>query len=167
MLKTKMAGNPITVEGEQIEVGRVAPDFEALTPDLSPFHLKDLKDHAILISVVPSLDTGVCAEQTKNFEKEATSLGDDVAIVTISADLPFAQARFKEEAGLEKMHLISDHRDLDFGKQYGFVMSELRLLNRGIVVINQDGRVTYVEYVEENTNHPDYDRALEAVRELI
>ncbi len=164
--ETKFAGNPVTLVGKKISVGDKAPDFKALKNDLSEFNLKEVEGKVVLISVVPSIDTGVCELQTKRFNEEATKLGD-VAVLTISCDLPFAQARFGGAEGIDSAILISDHKDLDFGTKYGFLMEEFRLLNRGIVVIDKDGTVKYVQYVEENTEHPDYDKAIEEVKALL
>lgn len=160
------AGNPMTLLGKEIKVGDKAPDFTALKPDLSPFKLSDLKGKPVIISSVPSLDTGVCELQTIRFNEEANKL-PDVHIVTISCDLPFALSRFCADKGIDKAVTVSDHKDLDFGSKYGFVIEELRLLTRGIVVLDKEGTVKYVEYVPEVTNHPDYDKALEAASALL
>lgn len=159
-------GDDITLIGEEIKPGDKAPDFTALKNDLSEYSLKDAGDKVKIISVVPSLDTPVCELQTINFNEKANELGD-VAILTLSMDLPFAQARFCGAEGIDKLITLSDHRDADFGEKYGFLIKELRLLTRGIVVLDKDNTVKYVEYVAEATNHPDYDKAIAAARELI
>ncbi|MCE1167826.1 MAG: thiol peroxidase [Sphingobacteriia bacterium] len=159
-------GNPLTLLGEMITVGTKAPDFTAIGEGLKPVSLKDFPGKVVLISSVPSVDTGVCAAQTRRFNVEAANLGD-VAILTISNDLPFALGRFCAAEGIDKVVTLSDHKDTDFGLKYGFLLEELRLLNRGIIVIDKDGIVQYVEYVKENTNHPDYDAALEAAKKLV
>ncbi len=161
-----MGGEPMTLLGKEIKVGDKAPDFTALKTDLTPYSLKDAKDKVKIISVVPSLDTGVCELQTIRFNEMASELGD-VLILTISVDLPFAQDRFCGAKGIDKVITLSDHRDLDFGMKYGFVMEELRLLSRGVVIVDRDNTVKYVEYVKEATNHPDYDKALEEVKKLL
>ena len=163
---TTFAGNPVTLLGKEIKVGDKAPEFVCLKADLSPYSLKDSEGKVRLISVVPSVDTGVCELQTKRFNKEAAALGN-VEVITISEDLPFALGRFCAAEGIENAVVVSDHKDLSFGLNYGFVMEEFRLLNRGIVVIDKDGVVKYVEYVKENTNHPDYDKAIAAAKELL
>lgn len=162
-----MGETPVTVVGKEIKVGDKAPDFTVAKNDLTPYTLADAGNHIKLISVVPSLDTGVCELQTIRFNEEATSLGDDVTVLTISVDLPFAQARFADGKQIENALLLSDYKDLSFGNAYGFVIEELRLLNRGIVVIDRDNTVRYVEYVKNNHNHPDYDAAIEAVKALV
>lgn len=161
-----MKGNPVTLVGKEIKVGDKAPDFTVLKNDTSPYSLKDAGDNIKIISVVPSVDTGVCELQTINFNEMAAELGD-VVILTISVDLPFAQSRFCGAHGIDKVITLSDHKDLSFGLNYGFVMEELRLLSRGIVVLDKDNTVRYVEYVKEMGSHPDYDRVLEEVKKLI
>ncbi|MDR7855792.1 thiol peroxidase [Tissierella sp.] len=161
-----MGGNPVTLIGKEVKVGDIAPDFTALKNDMSPYSLKDAGKGVKVISVVPSLDTGICELQTINFNETATELGD-VTILTLSVDLPFAQQRFCSANSIDKVVTLSDHRDLSFGMNYGFVMEELRLLARGIVVIDKDNIVRHVEYVKEIKTHPDYDKAMEVIKELI
>lgn len=162
---TTFAGGSITLLGKEVKVGDKAPEFTAVKGDLSPFTLKDVEGKIKLISVVPSVDTGVCELQTIRFNQEAGKL-DNVAIITISEDLPFAQARFCGAKGIDNAIVVSDYNGHSFGTGYGFLIEELQLLNRGIVVIDKDDVVRYVEYVKENTDHPDYDKALEAVKSL-
>ncbi|RSL34274.1 thiol peroxidase [Salibacterium salarium] len=154
---------PMTLMGNEVKPGDKAPDFTVLANDLSEVSLEDSKGKVRLISVVPSVDTGVCDQQTRRFNEEAANL-DNVEVLTISCDLPFAQKRWCAAAGIENLQVLSDHRDLSFGKNYGVAMEELRLLARSIFVINSDGEVTYTEYVPEATNHPDYDAAIDAVK---
>lgn len=161
-----MHDDPLTLVGKEIKVGDKAPDFTVAKNDLSPYTLSDAGDKVKIISVVPSLDTGVCELQTIRFNDEASKL-DDVVILTISVDLPFAQDRFCNAHNIDKVITLSDYKDLSFGEAYGFVVEELRLLSRGIVVLDKDNTVKYVEYVKELTNHPDYDKALEAAKELV
>lgn len=164
----KMGGNGVTLRGKAIETGMKAPDFRAVTQELGTFEFyKNTEGKIKVISVAPSIDTGICSLQTIRFNQEAGELKNDVDIVTITVDLPFAQKRYCAAEGIENIHVVSDHKDLDFGEKYGFVIDELRLLARGIVVVDRDNTVRYVEYVPEVTTHPDYDKALEAVRGLI
>lgn len=165
MTKITFQNNPVTLIGEKVKVGDTAPDFTVLANDLTPVTLADTKGKVRLISVVPSLDTGVCAQQTRRFNEEATSLSDDVKVLTISVDLPFAQARWCGAEGIEAVQTLSDHKDLSFGTAYGNVIEELRLLARSVFVVDKNDKVTYVEYVPEVTDHPDYEKALEAVKE--
>lgn len=154
--------DPVTLLGEDVSVGDTAPDFTVLDNGLGEKHLNDFSGVRIL-SVVPSLDTGVCDAQTRKFNEEASHL-DGVTVVTISNDLPFAQARWCGAAGLDDAVTLSDHRDLSFGQAYGVAIKELRLLARAVFVVDSNNQVTYVEYVGEATNHPDYDAALQAAK---
>lgn len=160
------AGNPLTLTGEMVKAGDKALDFTVLANDLSPHTLKEYDGKVKIISVVPSIDTGVCAAQTRRFNEEAAKLGD-VVILTISCDLPFALGRFCAAEGIDKVVTLSDHKATDFGLKYGFLIEELRLLARGIVVIDKEGTVKYVEYVKEVTTHPDYDKAVAEAAKLV
>ena len=158
-------GNPLTLLGPELRVGSTAPEFQALAQDLSPVTLGSLRGKPLLISVVPSLDTPVCDAQTRRFSEEAAKL-TDVQILTISMDLPFAQKRWCGAAGIERVKVVSDHKDASFGKAYGVLIKELRLLSRSIFLVDGTGTIRYVEYVPEVTSHPNYDAALAAVRQL-
>ena len=158
------AGGPITLVGPEIKVGQQAPDFTVLSNDLQAKTLKDFEGKVKVISVVPSLDTGVCDAQTRWFNQDATALSEDVVVLTISMDLPFAQKRWCAANGLENVVTLSDHRDLSFGEAYGLVMKELRLLARAVFVVDSNDKVVYVEYVSEGTSHPNYEAALEAAK---
>lgn len=160
------AGNPVTLLGPEIKAGDPAPDFTVLANDLSPVTLADSRGSVRLISVVPSLDTGVCDAQTRRFNEEADRL-PGVKILTVSVDLPFAQRRWCGAAGIENLQTVSDHRDLSFGLGYGAAIKELRLLARSVFVVDKNDRVTYAQYVPEVTHHPDYDAAVAAVRALL
>lgn len=157
---------PVTLIGNEVKVGDQAPDFTVLANDLSPVTLQDSEGKIRLFSVVPSLDTGVCDAQTRRFNEEAGSLGDNVAIYTVSVDLPFAQKRWCGAAGIDAVQTVSDHRDLSFGEAYGVYIKELRLLARAVFVVDATGKVTYVEYVPEATDHPNYEAAIAAVKAL-
>lgn len=163
---TTFMGNPLTLIGEMVKAGDKALDFTVLGNDLAPVKLSDFDGKVRILSIAPSIDTGVCAAQTRKFNQESANL-NDVVILALSMDLPFALGRFCGAEGIDAVITVSDHKDADFGTKYGFLLEELRLLNRGIVVIDKDGIVKYVEYVKENTDHPDYDKALEAVRKLV
>jgi thiol peroxidase len=157
-------GNPVTLLGNEVKVGDQAPDFTVLANDLSEVTLSDYKGSVRIISSVPSLDTGVCDAQTRRFNEEAANLAG-VKVLTISVDLPFAQKRWCAASGLENVITLSDHRDLSFGNAYGVVMKELRLLARAVFVVDSSDKITYVEYVSEGTNHPDYEAAIKAAKE--
>ncbi|WP_042146392.1 thiol peroxidase [Paucisalibacillus sp. EB02] len=164
MANVTFGEKPVTLLGNQLKVGDSAPDFKALTNDLEEKSLSDYNGKIKLISVVPSIDTGVCSIQTNRFNEEAKKL-DNVQVVTISMDLPFAQKRWREVNQVESLEMLSDHRDGDFGEKFGVLIKELRLLARSIFVVDSNDKVTYVEYVSEVTNHPDYDKALEAAKQ--
>lgn len=160
------AGNKMTLVGKEIKVGDMAPEFKAINLNLSEFNSKDTKGKVVVYSVVPSIDTGVCSIQTATFNEEASKLGDKVQIVTVSVDLPFAQERFCAAKGIENSIIVSDYRFKDFGQKYGFLIEELQLLSRGVVIVDKEGKVAYVEYVAEVTNEVNFDKALEVVKEL-
>ncbi|HEY4623444.1 thiol peroxidase [Solibacillus sp. FSL R7-0668] len=166
MAQVTFINKPVTLIGNEVKVGDQAPDFTVLANDLSPVTLKDSEGKIRLFSVVPSLDTGVCDQQTRKFNEAAAELGDNVIIYTVSMDLPFAQKRWCGAAGIDKVVTVSDHRDASFGEAYGVHMKELRLLARSIFVVDESGKVAYVEYVSEGTTHPNYEAALEAVKAL-
>ena len=166
-IKVTFKSNPVTLKGKEIKVGDKAPEFVALGNSLNSVKLSDYKGKVVIISVFPSLDTPVCATQNRTFNKEAASLGNDIVIIGISNDLPFAQARFCGAEGIDKVITVSDHKDLDFSKNYGYLIDELRLLARGSVVIDKNGVVKFVEYVSEVTDEPNYAAALEVAKELV
>ena len=160
------AGNKVTLLGNEIKVGDKAPAFKATKNDLSEWTSENCEGKVVVYSVAPSLDTDVCALQAKRFNKEASAL-DGVNIVTITEDLPFAQARFCSNEDIENTIMISDYQNREFGEKYGFLMDENKLLARGIVVVDREGVVQYVEYVPEVTDEVDFDKALEEVKKLI
>lgn len=159
-------GDKVTLLGNQINVGDTAPSFKATNNDLSEWSSEDYEGKVVIYSVAPSLDTNVCAIQAKRFNKEASEL-EGVSVITITEDLPFAQARFCSNEGIEDNLMISDYQNREFGEKYGFLMDENKLLARGVVVVDKDGKVAYVEYVPEVTNEVDFDKALEEVKKLI
>ncbi|TFE00919.1 thiol peroxidase [Jeotgalibacillus salarius] len=163
MASITFKNNPVTLLGNEVKVGDKAPEFTVLANDLSPFHLKDSAEKVKIISVVPSLDTGVCDAQTRKFNEEAAKL-NNTEVLTISVDLPFAQRRWCGDNGLEHVITLSDHRDLSFGQAYGVAIEEMRLLARAVFVIDTNDKITHVEYVQEATNHPNYDEAIEAAK---
>jgi len=159
-------GNPLTLLGNEIKVGDGAPDCELMENDLSPVRLSSYRGKVCIFSSVPSLDTPVCDMETRRFNQEAGGLGDDVAILTISMDLPFAQARWCGAAGVDKVVTLSDHRDAAFGKAYGVLIKELRLLARAIFVVDREGVIQYIQLVKEMTEEPDYESVLAAAKKL-
>ena len=161
-----MKGQPLTLLGTGLEVGEPAPDFEALTNDLSPVKLSSFRGKVCIISSVPSLDTSVCDTMTRRFNEEAGSLGGDVVVLTISMDLPFAQSRWCGAAGVKNVQTLSDHRDASFGNAFGVLIKELRRLARAVFVVDKESIVRYVQIVNELTNEPDYEAVLKVVREV-
>ena len=157
-------GGPLTLIGPEIKVGDKAPDFKLIDTGLKPITLADSKGKTRLISVVPSIDTPVCDLQTKRFNQEASKLPANVAVITVSMDLPFAQGRWCGLAGADKVQMLSDYQDHAFGQAYGVLIKELKLLSRAVFVIGPDDKVQYVEYVKEVTEHPDYDKALQSLK---
>lgn len=161
------AGDKVTLIGTQVEVGQKSPAFKATKNDLSDFNSEELKGKVVVYSIAPSLDTSVCAIQAKKFNHDALDLSDDVAIVTITEDLPFAQKRFCANEDIENLEVVSDYKEREFGEKYGFLIDELKLLARGVVVVDKEGIIKHVEYVPEVTNEVDFDAALEAVKKLV
>lgn len=159
-------GGPLTLVGPEIKVGDKAPDFKATAQDLSEVTLASSKGKTRLFVAVPSLDTPVCDVEARRFNKEAASL-PGVEVITISADLPFAQKRWCGAAGIDKIQVISDHASMSFGEAYGALVKELRLLARAIFVVDAQDVVRYVEFVSEMTSEPNYEAALEAARKAI
>lgn len=160
-------GHPVTLAGNEVGVGDRAPEFTALDNDLRPVSLSDYKGKVIVIASVPSLDTPVCDLEARRFNEEAAKLGEDVAILAISMDLPFAQKRWCGAAGVYRLKTLSDHRDTSFGKAYGLLIKELRLLARAVLVVDREGVIRHMEIVRELGSEPDYEAALEAVRKLL
>ena len=165
--KVKSKGNPLTLIGNEIKVGDKAVDFTVINNNMQEVKLSDYDGKVKILSLFPSIDTGVCSKQTHTFNKEASSLGDDIVILAISNDLPFALNRFCGAEGIDNIVTLSDHRNLDFSTKYGFLIEELRLLARGVIVIDKDNIVQYVEYVPELGQEPDYEPALAKAKELI
>ncbi|MCC7147291.1 MAG: thiol peroxidase [Phycisphaeraceae bacterium] len=157
-------GNPMTLTGNPVKVGQKAPDFTAVANDLSEKKLADFKGKTVILSVVPSLDTGICDRQTRRFNEEVGKLGDKAALLTISMDLPFAQKRWCGAADAKNVIAISDYKDRKFGQAYGLYIKELGLLARAVLVIDGQGVVKYQELVPEVAQEPNYDAALAAVK---
>jgi len=152
-------GKPVELAGEAIKPGDQAPDFTVVNAKLESVKLSDYAGKTRVIAVYPSIDTGVCQAQNRRFNAEAANF-KNLVVLSVSCDLPFAQRRFCAAEGLDHVITLSDHRDVDFGKKYGFLMQEVRLLARGTVIIDPQGIVQYVEYVPEITQEPDYQAAL-------
>jgi len=161
-----MKGQDLTLTGNEVAVGEPAVDFEVLDNALTPVKLSSFRGKTCIISSVPSLDTPVCDMQTRRFNAEAAKLGEDVVILTISMDLPFAQKRWCGAAGVENVRTLSDHRDTAFGKAFGILIDKLRLLARAVFVVDKEGIIRYIQIVSELTEEPDYEAVLNAVKEI-
>jgi thiol peroxidase len=161
-----MKGKPVTLVGQTVKVGQKAPDFEVTANDLSPVRFSSFAGKVCIIASVPSLDTSVCDMETRKFNEKAAQLGSDVAVLTISMDLPFAQKRWCGAAGIKNVQTLSDYRDASFGNAYGVLIKDLRLLARAVFVVDKKGVVRYLQIVPEIATEPDYDAALKAVEAL-
>lgn len=160
-----MRGAPLTLVGPELRVGMIAPDFEVVDGDYRTVRSSDFKGQVLLISSVPSLDTGVCSLQTKRFNEEAARLPAGVTVLTVSQDLPFAQKRFCEAEKIGRVRVLSDHVSRSFGLDWGLFIKENALLARAVAVVGRDGKVAYLQIVRELSQQPDYDAALAAARE--
>jgi thiol peroxidase len=159
-------GAPLTLAGNEVKEGQQAPDFtlhyfEGGMKTITP---ADLKGKPTILSVVPSLDTAVCAMQTKKFNDQLAAMGDKINAVTVSMDLPFAMNRFCGAESIKNMRVGSDYQDRNFGNNWGTLIEELKIECRAVFVLDANGKVVHAEYVNEVTNEPDYDAALEALR---
>jgi thioredoxin-dependent peroxiredoxin len=159
-------GTPLTLAGNAVKAGQTAPDFKVFYFEggLKPITLADLKGNPTLVSVVPSLDTAVCAMQTKKFNDQLGSLGDKINALTVSLDLPFAMNRFCGAENIKNMRVGSDYQDRNFGENWGTLIEELKIECRAVFVLDPNGKVIHAEYVNEVTSEPDYDAAMEALR---
>jgi len=161
-----MKGNPLTLMGNEVKVGEKAPDFMVLDNDLNPVQSSSFRGKICILSSVPSLDTPVCDMETRRFNEEASRLGTDILILTVSMDLPFAQKRWCAAAGVDKVKTLSDHRDASFGTSWGVLIKELRLLARAVFLVDRQGTIQYIQLVKEVTKEPDYDAILSALKKL-
>ncbi len=162
---TTFLGKPVTLVGQQLQIGETVPDFTLTTTDLAQKSLSDFAGKKKVISVIPSIDTGICSTQTRTFNKELSDM-DDTVVITVSADLPFAQARWCGVEGLEHAVMMSDYYDNTFGKTYGLLMQEWHLLARAVLVLDENNKLVYAEYLENVNSEPNYQAAIEAVKAL-
>ena len=163
----KMKGDPLALGGWPVDVGERTPDFNLLDNDLTEKTFSDYMGKILVISAVPSLDTPVCDLQTRRFNQDVSGLGEDVVVLTVSMDLPFAQKRWCAASGLDNVITLSDHRHGSFGWAYGVLIEDLRLLARSVFVVDREGIVRYIQMVNEITQEPDYDGVLTAVTKLL
>ncbi|MFA9479932.1 thiol peroxidase [Phycisphaerales bacterium AB-hyl4] len=162
-----LKGNPITLVGDELKAGDKAPDFQLTGTDMSSKSLSDYEGKVKLVVVVPSLDTSVCDTEVRKFNEHATSLGDDIIVLTVSMDLPPAQKRWCGAAGVDRVECLSDYKDHSFGKAWGLRIKEIGFLARSIFVLDKDNTVRYMELVPEIGQEPDYDAALAAAKQLV
>jgi len=162
-------GAPLTLAGNEVKAGQAAPDFKLhyFEGGMKEIKLADLQGRPTILSVVPSLDTGVCAIQTKKFNEALGKLGDKVNAVTVSLDLPFAMNRFCGAEGIKNMRVGSDYQDRNFGTNWGTLINELKIESRAVFVLDKDGKVVYAQYVPEVTSEPDYDSAIGALQKQL
>ncbi|KGF11715.1 hypothetical protein HMPREF1633_04040 [Tissierellia bacterium S5-A11] len=163
---TKWDGQVLALAGKEIKVGDTAPDATLVARDLTAKKLSDWDGQIKVLLPVPSMDTPVCQSQVRQFNKDAVDFADDVVVIALSTDLPFAQERFCAAEGLDRVVTLSDHKTAKFGEKYGYLIPDLRLLSRGVVVVDRDNVVRYIEYVPEANDQVDFAKALEALKKL-
>lgn len=162
---TTFKGEFVTIIGKQLKVGEQLPDFTLVNPDLVKQSLADFEGKKKVLSIVPSVDTGICDAQTRQFNQSLSDM-ENTVVLTVSCDLPFAQKRWCGASGIENALLLSDYYNQSFGKAYGVLMEEWHLLARAVIVANEQNEITYVEYLDNVNSHPDYEAAINAVKEL-
>lgn len=163
----KMNGVPVTIAGTELKTGDKAPDFTLVNNALEPVKKSDFEGKVLVISCVPSIDTPVCEMETRRFNVEADKLPKDVMVLTVSRDLPFAQARWCAANGVNKVMTVSDYRDFGFARDYGVLLEDLGLLTRAVFVLDKQGVIRYIQFVPEVTQEPDYETVLAEVKKLI
>ena len=156
----------LTLLGKQINVGDIAPNFKVVDNSFSPVEFNQFKQKVILISVVPSLDTGVCSLQTKRFNEEVANFSENVVMLTISNDLPFAQKRFCNTEKINNIKVLSDSVWRDFGSKYGLLIKDMGLLTRAIIIIDSQSKIAYKELVANISQQPDYTKVLAKLKAL-
>ena len=161
-----MRGNPLTLVGNQVKVGDAAPDFVVIDNNLASVRFSSYRGKTCIISSVPSLDTPVCDTETRKFNGEASRLGPQISMLTISMDLPFAQKRWCGAAGVDRIQTLSDYRYASFGTAFGVLIKELRLLARAVFLVDQKGIIRYIQLVKEVTTEPDYQAIWDALKKM-
>lgn len=161
-----LGGNPMDVRGKMLAIGDTAPNFDLVAIDMSQKSLDDYAGKIKILNIVPSLDTSVCDAQVRHFNTEATALDDDIVVLAVSADLPFAQKRWCGAAEIENVETLSSHKDMKFADDYGTHILNLRVNQRAVIVLDKDNKVVYTEYVPEVGQQVNFDAALEAARAI-
>ncbi|HCE42171.1 MAG TPA: thiol peroxidase [Lentisphaeria bacterium] len=167
MKEIKLKGNPIHIIGNVPAKGDKAPDFVLTKTDMSDVSLKDFKGKKLVLNIFPSIDTGVCAMSVRKFNEEAVKL-ENTVVLCVSEDLPFAHARFCSAEGIKNVVSVSDLRKKDFGETYGVKIVDgpiAGLLARAVIVIDEGGKVKYVQIVPEIAQEPDYAAAIAALKD--
>ena len=161
----KLGDKFATLLGDEVKVGQAAPEFTSVIPGWSPVNpLQESKGKVIILSAVPSLDTDTCDRETRRFNVEASKLGDDIIIYTVSTDFPMAQKRWCGAAGVDKVKVVSDVVEAEFGIKYGALIKERRYLRRSVFIVGRDGKLTYVKYMPAQNVEPDYDEVINAAK---
>jgi len=159
-------GDPMTLAGQELKIGDAAPEATVTSNALKPIQLSSFRGKTCVIASVPSLDTPVCDVEAKRFNDEASTLGDNVAVIIISRDLPFAQARWCGASNARNIQTLSDYNSGEFGQNYGMIWKETALLARAVFVIDAEGKIQYIQLVNEITNGPNYEEILAAIKQI-
>jgi len=165
--QVKAGNQPVELLGTELKTGQKAPEFKVVDDAFKPVSLSSFRGKTVLISVVPSIDTGVCSLQTKRFNEEVSALPDDVVILTISTDLPFAQKRYCQQEQVNNLSVLSDAVWRDFGSNYGLLIKNMGLLTRAVLIIDNNGMLAYQQLVSQLSDEPDYTDALQALQQLL
>jgi len=164
----KLGDQFATLLGDEVKVGQAAPEFTSVIPGWAPVNpLQESKGKVIILSAVPSLDTDVCDRETRRFNEEAAKLGEDIIIYTISTDFPMAQKRWCGAAGVDKVKVVSDVLEADFGIKYGLLIKERRFLRRSVFIVGRDGNLAYVNYLATLGEEPNYEEVINAAKEAL
>lgn len=167
MKNITMNGQPVRLKGSELKVGDKAPDFLLTGKEMEPVTLEQFKDKVVVISCVPSVDTPVCSLETRRFNQEASKLSDDIVVLTVSKDLPFAQARFCAANNIDRVVVASDYKNTGFADDYGVLIEDINLLTRAVFIIDKEGIIKYIQFVPEVTHEPDYAAVMAAAKELL
>ena len=164
----KIGDNFVTLIGDEVQVGQMAPEFTTVVLGWGTVNpVQESKGKVIILSAVPSLDTDVCDRETRRFNEEASKLSDDIVIYTISTDSPMAQSRWCGASGVDKVKVVSDVVNAEFGEKYGILIKERRYLRRSVFIVNRDGKLVYVNYLPVLGNEPDYDEVINAAKDAL